>query len=361
MINILITGDYSPQHRVTAAIEKGEWENIFGEVRVLTSQMDYSVTNFESTVADVTDIPIRKCGPHLHCTERSLEALQWAGFNMVTLANNHFYDYGDSSVRKSLKAISLNKFDHVGGGINMADAKSIFYKEIKQRRFAFINCCEHEFSIATEKHGGSNPLNPIQQYYQIKEAKENADYCIVIIHGGHEQEYGYRGGTENVPGIVGLGQAAELAVANMKEDMTEVSIFKQRFYMAIRDALKELGESDSCIHINGRSVIEPGKTLNFRFDGVDAETLLLTLDAKGICVSAGSACRSRETVPSHVLIAMGLSEDEARSSIRVSFSRYNQTEEVILAGDTIARCAIALRGIQTVSEGSGAVMDGKSN
>lgn len=186
MINILITGDYSPQHRVTAAIEKGEWENIFGEVRVLTSQMDYSVTNFESTVADVTDIPIRKCGPHLHCTERSLEALQWAGFNMVTLANNHFYDYGDSSVRKSLKAISLNKFDHVGGGINMADAKSIFYKEIKQRRFAFINCCEHEFSIATEKHGGSNPLNPIQQYYQIKEAKENADYCIVIIHGGHE-------------------------------------------------------------------------------------------------------------------------------------------------------------------------------
>ena len=182
-----------------------------------------------------------------------------------------------------------------------------------------------------------------------------------MIHGGHEQEYGYRGGTENVPGIVGLGQAAELAVANMKEDLTEVSIFKQRFYMAVRDALKELGESDSCIHINGRSVIEPGKTLNFRFDGVDAETLLLTLDAKGICVSAGSACRSREAVPSHVLTAMGLSEDEARSSIRVSFSRYNQTDEVLLAGDTIARCAIALRGIQTVAEGSGAVMDSENN
>lgn len=182
-----------------------------------------------------------------------------------------------------------------------------------------------------------------------------------LIHGGHEQEYGYRGGTENVPGIVGLGQAAELAVANMKEDMTEVSIFKQRFYMAIRDSLKELGESDSCIHINGRSVIEPGKTLNFRFDGVDAETLLLTLDAKGICVSAGSACRSREAVPSHVLTAMGLSEDEARSSIRVSFSRYNQTDEVLLAGDTIARCAIALRGIQTVAEGSGSVMDSENN
>ena len=181
-----------------------------------------------------------------------------------------------------------------------------------------------------------------------------------LIHGGHEQEYGYRGGTENVPGIVGLGRAAELAVANMKEDMTEVSIFKQRFYMAIRDALKELGESDNCIHINGRSVIEPGKTLNFRFDGVDAETLLLTLDAKGICVSAGSACRSREAVPSHVLTAMGLSEDEARSSIRVSFSRYNQTDEVLLAGDTIARCAIALRGIQTVSEGSGAAMDSEN-
>ena len=62
----------------------------------------------------------------------------------------------------------------------------------------------------------------------------------------------------------------------------------------------------------------------------------------------------------HVLTAMGLSEDEARSSIRVSFSRYNQTDEVLLAGDTIARCAIALRGIQTVSEGSGAAMDSEN-
>lgn len=186
MINILITGDYSPQYRVATAIEKGEWEHVFGEVRSLTSQMDYSVTNFETAVTDATDLPIRKCGPHLYCTERSVEALRWAGFNMVTLANNHFYDYGDSSVRKSLKTISSNNLDCVGGGINIENAKSILYKEIKSHRLAFINCCESEFSIATENHGGSNPLNPIQQYYQIKEAKENADYCIVIVHGGHE-------------------------------------------------------------------------------------------------------------------------------------------------------------------------------
>ena len=62
----------------------------------------------------------------------------------------------------------------------------ILYKEIGDKKLAVINCCEHEFSIATETTAGSNPLNPISQYYAIKEAKEKADYVLVIVHGGHE-------------------------------------------------------------------------------------------------------------------------------------------------------------------------------
>ena len=169
-----------------------------------------------------------------------------------------------------------------------------------------------------------------------------ADALTPLVCGGSEQEFGLRGGTENVPGIVGFGEAAAQSVDYMKEDMLDVSMCKQSFYNALRTGLEKLGLAPDALRVNGPSVTEPGKILNFRIDGVDAQTLLLLLDSNGICMSAGSACRSRESVPSHVLTAMGLSDDEARASIRVSFSRYNTPEEAIQAGTVTAQCAYML-------------------
>lgn len=156
-----------------------------------------------------------------------------------------------------------------------------------------------------------------------------------LIHGGVEQEYGLRGGTENVAGIVGFGRACEIAAAQLQEDKTYVSSLKQKFVMELTGALKEHG-MNGIIHINGGSIMAPGKTVNLLIDGVDSESLILMLDSRGICVSSGSACRSHESKPSHVLTAMGLTMEEARSSIRVSFSRMNTTEEVIEAAQVIA-------------------------
>lgn len=187
MIRILVTGDYSPMNRVAEVIENEDWDSIFHEVKLLTKQMDYSITNFESSVADNSDYPIAKSGPCLHCSVKAVQALSWSGFNMVTLANNHFFDYGQSSIEKSISAFISNHLEYVGGGRNLAEAAGTVYKTIQSKSFAFINCCEHEFSIASDSHGGCNPLNPILQYYKIKEAKKKADYCIVIVHGGHEQ------------------------------------------------------------------------------------------------------------------------------------------------------------------------------
>jgi len=166
---------------------------------------------------------------------------------------------------------------------------------------------------------------------------------LPLICGGAEQEFGLRGGTENVAGIVGFGKAAELTRAFLREDLIAVSTLKQRLYTALRDKLNEIEVGADIMHINGQPVIDPGKILNIRFDGVDAETLLLLLDAKGICVSAGSACRSHEAQPSHVLTAMGLSREDARSSIRVSFSKFNSTDEVLGAAETIALCVQSLQ------------------
>lgn len=165
---------------------------------------------------------------------------------------------------------------------------------------------------------------------------------VPLICGGSEQEFGVRGGTENVPGIVGFGAAAEIAVNDMHDDLVTVSAAKQRFYTELMKELENLG-LESMLHVNGGAVIDPGKTINVRFDGVDAQTLLLSLDSIGICVSAGSACRSHEAEPSHVLTAMGLTDDEARNSIRVSFSKYNTVSEVESAARSVASCVHALR------------------
>jgi len=171
------------------------------------------------------------------------------------------------------------------------------------------------------------------------------------IYGGAEQEFGLRGGTENVPGIVGFGEAACLAVKHMKDDNLTVSIRKRQFYMTLMEELEGCGITER-LHINGRPVEKPGKILNLRIDGVDAGTLLLMLAAKGVYVSAGSACRSHESKPSHVLTAMGLSADEAGSSIRVSFSRSNTESEVVYAAKAIAQCVSTLLLVHKNTAGS---------
>lgn len=159
-----------------------------------------------------------------------------------------------------------------------------------------------------------------------------------VIRGGADQEFGLRGGTENVAGIVGFGKACEISRAHYAEDRMLVSMLKQRFVTELQKHV----EAD-IIHINGPSVMAPGKTVNIRIDGVDNESLILMLDNRDICISTGSACRSHESVPSHVLTAMGLSMEETRSSIRISFSRMNTTEEVIEAAQIMASLICALR------------------
>lgn len=167
---------------------------------------------------------------------------------------------------------------------------------------------------------------------------------LPLIYGGADQEFGMRGGTENVPGIVGFGEACKDAVRNAHDDLTHIYVMKQHFYNTLLSALEKNGCGTQIIHVNGPDITESlGKILNFRIDGVDAETLLLMLDANDICASAGSACCSHEATPSHVLTAMGLTGDEARSSVRVSFSRNNTMDEMETAANVFANCIAFLR------------------
>ena len=185
-MKILIAGDFCPQKRVAAIFKQADFQTVLGTIRDFTTDANYSIVNFECPVTKGDEKPILKQGRNLQCSEKGIDAVKWVGFDCVTLANNHFLDYGKEGVKNTLKACKKYGIDTVGGGLNLQEASRVLYKEIDEKTLAIINCCEHEFSIATENTAGSNPLNPIQQYYAIKEARSKADYVLVIVHGGHE-------------------------------------------------------------------------------------------------------------------------------------------------------------------------------
>ena len=186
MIKLLFAGDFAPTSRVVSLIDTGEYEVIFDQVLPLTQQQDYSIVNLEAPIVFNDAKPIEKIGPTMKCKRNTLEAVQYAGFNCVTLANNHIRDYGGVGVLDTLSSCREAGIDIVGAGGNLGEASKVLYKNIKDKKIALINFCENEFSIATKNNAGANPLNVVANYYQIQEAKQNADYIIVIIHGGSE-------------------------------------------------------------------------------------------------------------------------------------------------------------------------------
>ena len=184
-MKILVTGDFCPRERVAKDFAQGDY-NAIKSLKPFFAKADYSIVNLECPITRGGEKPIVKNGPHLQADNRALAALKGINTNCVTLANNHFRDYGDEGVLNTLTELSASGIDYVGGGANITDAVAVLYKKIGGETLAIVNCCEHEFSIATDQHCGSNPLNPIQQYYAIQKAKNKADYVIVIVHGGVE-------------------------------------------------------------------------------------------------------------------------------------------------------------------------------
>jgi cysteine desulfurase len=138
--------------------------------------------------------------------------------------------------------------------------------------------------------------------------------------GGH-QEAGRRAGTENVPGIVGLGKACEVAAQNFEEENSKVRYLRDKLENAI------LKTCSDC-RLNGDPENRLPNTCNISFEYIEGEAILLMLDKYGICASSGSACTSGSLEPSHVLRAMGVPFTAAHGSIRFSLSRYNTEEEV---------------------------------
>ena len=155
-----------------------------------------------------------------------------------------------------------------------------------------------------------------------------------LFHGGRH-ERSRRAGTENVPGIVGLGAAARLAKAGLDGGAVDkISAMRDRLEQAILSHVEET-------RLNGEGVPRVPNTTNLRFDHIEGEALVIALDLKGMAVSTGAACSSGAIEPSHVLVAMGLRSDQARASIRFSLGKQTVEEDIdfalTLVPPTVAR------------------------
>lgn len=141
-----------------------------------------------------------------------------------------------------------------------------------------------------------------------------------LIFGGG-QEHGERGGTENVAGIVALGHA-------LVESVNEMPSVNEKLTSLVQSTIHGLRKAIPDILFNGDRANSLAGTVNITFPHVSGESMLHLLDLKGICVSTSSACNSGQQEPSHVLLAIGLSEEQAKSSIRISYGKYNTIDEV---------------------------------
>ena len=160
-----------------------------------------------------------------------------------------------------------------------------------------------------------------------------------LIEGG-QQEKGKRGGTENMPGIVGMAAALKESTDHMAENMKKITTLREKLITG----LEKIPHSK----LNGdRNLRVPG-TVNFCFEGIEGESMLLLLDANGIAASSGSACTSGSLDPSHVLLALGLPHEVAHGSLRLSIGEYNNEAEIDHILETVPKVVERLRDMSPV-------------
>jgi cysteine desulfurase len=163
-----------------------------------------------------------------------------------------------------------------------------------------------------------------------------------LIHGGG-QEKQMRAGTENVPGIVGFGRAAELAQTEMAEEANRLS--------RLRDSLiKNILEKTESTRLNGHSTQRLPNNVNISFDFVEGEAICLNLDLANICAATGSACSSESMEASHVLLAMGLSPEIARSSLRFSLGKWSTVNDINYVMEKLPGIVSRLRSISPLAK-----------
>jgi len=164
---------------------------------------------------------------------------------------------------------------------------------------------------------------------------------LPMMHGGG-QERGLRSGTENLPGIVGMGKAAEIAATEIRTESERLSKLRNRFIRGVLDSIPES-------YLNGHPTMRLPNNVNVRFSYIEGESVILSLDMEGVTCSSGSACTSKTLEPSHVLLATGLKHEEAHGSLLFTLGRHNTMKDVEYVLDLLPRIVDRLRKISPLT------------
>ncbi|QQQ28054.1 CapA family protein [Chryseobacterium indoltheticum] len=185
-LKILIAGDFCPIGRNEDIIDRGDYKSLFNGFEEITKSMDYSIVNLECPITK-SKKKIKKTGPCIKSENmKSLEALKFANFNLLTLANNHIQDYSEEGVIDTIEHAKKYQFDIIGAGKNKKAAAQPLIKKINNVNIGFINIAENEFCAASDNCAGANTFDLIDNLKTIKELRPKVDKIILIYHGGRE-------------------------------------------------------------------------------------------------------------------------------------------------------------------------------
>ena len=184
-INILIAGDFCPILRIEELSLNNQPEMVFNDILEDIRNNDLNIVDLECPLYD-TGEPIKKSGPNIKAAPHTVKLLKFADIQLVAMANNHIKDYGDDGLEKTKLLCTENGIDTVGVGKDLDAARRPFIIDIKGKRISILNMTENEWSNSYGNQAGANPLDIIDNFNDIKKAKEYSDIVVVIFHGGNE-------------------------------------------------------------------------------------------------------------------------------------------------------------------------------
>lgn len=184
-INISVAGDFCPLSQTEKIILQENKEDLFSCIANIFKNNDLNIIDLESPLTHSLK-GIDKSGPLLKSNPDSIQALNYLGINLVSMSNNHIMDYGCDGLNDTIISCEKAGIHIVGVGKNLSEARHPFFIKIKGKNIAVINVSENEFSSTYGDYSGANPLNLIDNYHDIVNARNTADIVLVLYHGGNE-------------------------------------------------------------------------------------------------------------------------------------------------------------------------------
>ena len=185
-MKLIIGADFVPTASNMEYFESGELKYLFdGKLINYLSEPSFKIFNLEMPLTDIVS-PIKKNGPALRASLKTINLYKKLGVNLVTLANNHIMDQGMQGLESTMSALDAADILHIGAGNNLHSAAQAYRFMFGKYIIGIYACTEHEFSIADDTMPGANPFDPLESYDYINALKNDCDYIIVLYHGGKE-------------------------------------------------------------------------------------------------------------------------------------------------------------------------------